>query len=110
MDPQGFQQLGMGGILALLVLREVFGFLRSRSGAPSSDQLALSPCRLDEGDVARIHNISKVTNSEDEDGAKRVYFPKHVQRTLDMIAETQRQQTEILRSLRDGVEEVRRRS
>jgi hypothetical protein len=107
MDPQDFSQIATGGVLALLVLREVFSFLRSR--AALSPDGRLPACRFEESDAARLHSVGKTIASEDTDGAKRVYFPKHVQRTLDMIAETQRQQAEILRCMRDGIDEMRRR-
>lgn len=47
-------QIAVGGILALLVLREVFGFLRSRNGKAKSSKSNASACPFGNPGHAKI--------------------------------------------------------
>ena len=103
--------VGLGGTLSLLIIREVFGFLKGRK--PSTDEPKVCPavaalsdteCKLDEKAIAKIHNIHDVLTAVDEDGAPRVFTPRSHLRLLEMIAHTQQQQEAILDRLAVCVE------
>lgn len=90
-------QLGVGGILAILVLREVFSFLRSR-GNNNIDLTAEIRCvktRIDE--LYRWHDV------RDEDGTpiwyRRASMTRSIERLTSSISELERavqRQAEIL--------------
>ena len=95
------QQIGIGGIFALLLIREVLHFLKAKEERVEAT--------LDERAIAKIHNSHEILSMKDEDGAPLVFTPRSMSRTISMIAETQRQQADILSRLADGVEDLRRR-
>ncbi len=95
--------VGLGGTLSLLIIREVFGFLKGRKLSidgpkvcPAAAAIEDSICKLDEKAIAKIHNIHDVLTAVDEDGAPRVFTPRSHLRLLEMIAQTQKQQEAIL--------------
>jgi hypothetical protein len=95
------EQVGIGGIFAVLLIREVLHFLKSREQR--------NEAALDERAIAKIHNTHEILSMKDEDGAPLVFTPRSMSRTISMIAETQRQQADILARLADGIDEIRRR-
>ena len=75
---QQLLQLGAGGLFALLVLREVFGFLKERvryTHNAALEQMAK--------EVHEMHEWHAVT---DEDGVKVWYIRRSLENTLDNFA------------------------
>lgn len=78
-------QIGVGGTLTILILREVFGFLRSRNGkvTTNSDTAGYTPV-----DGERDETRDRLTKLESSD--------KTQWRKLDEISKTQKEHTTIL--------------
>lgn len=111
MENEMITSVGLGGTLALLVIREVLNFLKGRKPGdgeakpcPAASNLSAISCKLDEKSIAKIHNIHDVLTSVDEDGAPRVFTPRSHLRLLEMIAHTQQQQEALLERMTVCVE------
>jgi hypothetical protein len=88
---QQLLQLGAGGLFALLVLREVFGFLKERvryTHNTALEQMAK--------EVHEMHEWHAVT---DEDGVKVWYIRRSLENTLDKLSHTLDAQTQLLKEM-----------
>ncbi|MEQ1704400.1 MAG: hypothetical protein ABL867_00335 [Rickettsiales bacterium] len=88
---QQLLQLGAGGLFALLVLREVFGFLKERvryTHNAALEQMAK--------EVHEMHEWHAVT---DEDGVKVWYIRRSLENTLDKLSHTLDAQTQLLKEM-----------
>lgn len=88
---QQLLQLGAGGLFALLVIREVFGFLKERVRCNSNvtiEQMAK--------EVHEMHEWHAVT---DEDGVKVWYIRRSLENTLDKLSHTLDAQTQLLKEM-----------
>ncbi|MBY0354403.1 MAG: hypothetical protein K2Q12_01585 [Rickettsiales bacterium] len=88
---QQLLQLGAGGLFALLVLREVFGFLKERvryTHNAALEQMAK--------EVHEMHEWHAVT---DEDGVKVWYIRRSLENTLDKLSLTLDAQTQLLKEM-----------
>lgn len=88
---QQLLQLGAGGPFALLVLREVFGFLKERvryTHNAALEQMAK--------EVHEMHEWHAVT---DEDGVKVWYIRRSLENTLDKLSHTLDAQTQLLKEM-----------
>jgi hypothetical protein len=88
---QQLLQLGAGGLFALLIIREVFGFLKERVRCNSNvtiEQMAK--------EVHEMHEWHAVT---DEDGVKVWYIRRSLEHTLDKLSHTLDAQTQLLKEM-----------
>ena len=85
-------QVGIGGTLALLVLREVFAFLKGRSAQASNE------CQRQLQDLWDWHNLA------DDEGVKVWYVRKSLERSIDALAENVKHQTEMLEALKHEIQ------
>ena len=88
---QHLLQLGAGGLFALLVLREVFGFLKER--VRNTNNTALEQMAKE---VHEMHEWHAVT---DEDGVKVWYIRRSLENTLDKLSHTLDAQTQLLKEM-----------
>lgn len=91
-------QLGIGGVLAIMVLKETFGFVRGQK------RNVASGCSRPE-DVEEIKRMIKDLHTwhqkEDEDGVKVWYIRKSLERAIKDLSEVIQQQTEVVRRMLD---------
>ncbi len=90
MDDQ-FLQVGAGGLFALLVLREVFGFLKEKVRAQSNlviDNMAKQ--------IQELHEWHAVT---DEDGVKIWYLRRSLENAIEKLTSNLDIQTQLLREM-----------
>jgi hypothetical protein len=90
MDDQ-FLQVGAGGLFALLVLREVFGFLKEKVRAQSNlviDNMAKQ--------IQELHEWHAVT---DEDGVKIWYLRRSLEGAIEKLTNNLDIQTQLLREM-----------
>jgi len=97
MDTNNLAQLSVGLIAAILVLREVFSFLKTRNG----NNPVLK--RLDEID-RRVQQLYDWHNVTDENGTKIWYAQRSMSRSVEKLSESIQAQTVILKQM---VEEMR---
>jgi len=94
-------QLGVGGIFAILVLREVFNFLSTRKKNGSEGRMK-----------EQIAKLYEWHNMEDANGVKRWYNKSTLDSNIATLSRNIQEQTLILKQLsqelRDVREEVRR--
>ncbi len=88
---QQLLQLGAGGLFALLVLREVFGFLKDRVRCTHNAALEQMAKELHE-----MHEWHAVT---DEDVVKVWYIRRSLENTLDKLSHTLDAQTQLLKEM-----------
>ena len=86
-----FLQVGAGGLFALLVLREVFGFLKEKVRAQSNlviDNMAKQ--------IQELHEWHAVT---DEDGVKIWYLRRSLENAIEKLTSNLDIQTQLLREM-----------
>lgn len=103
---QLLMQLGAGGLIVLLVLREVFGFLKTRKLGVSSDHLLkdileeLKEQRIQMSEVlAKTKTLYHWHDKEDNDGIKIWYVRSSLENAIEKLAENISKQTDILQQM-----------
>jgi hypothetical protein len=97
---EGLTQVGIGGIIAMLILREVFGFLsKKRNGDPVGAEL-----RHVKAMVKDLHGWHSVV---DQDGVKIWYMRRSFEDAIKALGDNIATQTELLRSLVSEFREIR---
>ena len=106
-------QLGVGGIFALMIIKEVFNFLSKRNGGSKANlddstisrkvSKDLSP-KVDES-LHILRDLHEWHSKTDEDGVKVWYVRRSLERTIDDLSDAIKAQNELLqeqtRALRD---------
>lgn len=95
----GLMQLGVGGIFAVLVLRQVFDFLSRKKNGWGASKIAR---QID--DLHRWHDV------RDSEGVPIWYVRKSLDSSIERLADNIEKQTETLRLLASEVKESRRAS
>lgn len=99
-----FTQIGIGGIIALLVLREVFGFLRGRNG---SGKITSDDLRRIRKALEQIHDLWEWHNVSDADGVKLWYVRRSLEESMDQLSKNISKQTEVLSEMLRSINENR---
>ena len=110
-------QLGVGGIFAILVIREVMMFLKTRNGTSSPKVVALS--EADRKMLVEVHEWSKELhtwhNIHDEDGVKIWYVRRSLEdaverltTTIEKLSEFQRANFDVLKEMARDMRDLRR--
>ena len=88
-------QLGGAGLLVLILLREIFGFLKNKGvrNGYEEHQDKISQIYEWQKDLYRMHNVY------DDDGVPKWYVKKSVESALESIAECLSMQTELLKKI-----------
>lgn len=73
-------QLGVGGIFAILVIREVFTFLRSRVDKSSDLDVVVRDVKIRVDELYRWHDV------RDEDGTPIWYIRSSMTRSVEQLA------------------------
>jgi biopolymer transport protein ExbB/TolQ len=117
-------ELGVGGILALLILKEVFSFMRSKkavSATRTQNQLITDsilkglkgiqsdPCynehkkigKMMEDMTRKINDLYKWHDVEDSEGVKVWYVRKSLEEAIVKLSSSIEKQTELLRVITD---------
>jgi len=107
MDGDLLTQLGVGGILVVMVLREVFGFLkpiieRRRNGSPGTNG------HMPREAVAQIDELHRLMSRTDVDGTPLVFVPRSLSTAIHELAQVTAEQSKLLERLNDNVSEARR--
>lgn len=97
---QQLLQLGVGGMFAILVIREVFSFLKERARCHQNKQMDVLAHQ-----IAELHQWHAVT---DEDGVKVWYVRRSLEQAIDKLTLTLDAQTQLLRELTTNMQETRR--
>lgn len=97
---QQLLQLGVGGLFAILVIREVFSFLKERARCQSNKQMEIMAQQ-----IAELHVWHSVT---DEDGVKIWYVRRSLENAIEKLTLTLDAQTHLLRELTTNMQETRR--
>jgi hypothetical protein len=84
-------QVGAGGLFALLVIREVFSFLKERVRCSSNTML--------EHMAKQIHEMHEWHAVTDEDGVKVWYVRRSLENALEKLSHTLDAQTQLLREM-----------
>lgn len=94
-----FLQIGAGGLFALLVLREVFGFLKERSR---------NQCNIMLDTMAKeVHEMHEWHSVTDEDGVKIWYLRRSLENAIEKLTSNLDVQTQLLRELVLSMKETR---
>ncbi len=94
MEPTDWTQLGLGAVVALLVLREVFGFvLKMKKGENGTGEMA-----------GHVHHLYKQHTQTDAHGVPPLVSMRI---TMAAIEKTQEKQTEILDRITRILDEMR---
>jgi hypothetical protein len=92
-------QIGAGGLFALLVLREVFGFLKER---------ARTQCNVTLDTMAKeVHEMHEWHAVTDEDGVKIWYLRRSLENAIEKLTNNLDVQTQLLRELVISMKETR---
>lgn len=98
MDGDLLTQLGVGGIFAVLVIREVLSFLAkkdSKNGTGSSEtERDIKAITIDTND--RVKGMSALTSRIDGDGVPMIYTPRSIVATQKEISDAQAKTTQHL--------------
>ena len=110
MDGSQITELGVGGLLALLVLREVFGFVkpvleRRRNGGKSLDK---PNGHLTTEQVAQIADLHRLMTKTDVDGTPLVFVPRSLVAVIQELSQATQRQITVLERLDTNVTEARR--
>ena len=108
-------EFAIGAAVAIYILKTVFEFLtpllkkKQSEDTTSAGLPAVSePCSFaseNSGELAaKIIATHKVVTAEDEDGAKRVYVPRSINRNLDKLVEIQAAQQRLLERMDANIE------
>lgn len=96
-------QIGVGGALALLVIREVLTFLKERGPQPRDDMYQM---------VKDLHDWHAVS---DQDGVKVWYVRRSLEEaveklatTIEKLADTQRATQEVMREMARDLRDLRK--
>lgn len=100
MSQQILLQLGTGGLLALLIIREVLGFLKARSCKP--------PEELIRKIAIQVRDLHDWHNKTDEDGVKVWYVRRSLEDAIVKLSSNIEVQSELLRELVYDLRETRR--
>lgn len=92
-------QIGAGGLFALLILREVFGFLKEKVRAQSNTVIDIMAKQINE-----LHEWHAVT---DEDGVKIWYLRRSLENAIEKLTNNLDIQTQLLRELVMSMKETR---
>lgn len=112
MEGELLTQIGVGGILVVLVLREVFGFLkpllekRRTNGNGNGGHKANG--HMSAETVAQVHELHRIMSKTDTDGTPLVYFPRSLAAAVQELAHATSEQNTLLERLNDNVSEARR--
>lgn len=106
-------QIGVGGTFALLIIREVFGFIRpileKRRAGPSKPAAPSSPLNGSTKKIsAQVDEIKNILQRSDSDGTPLVYVPRSLAEAIHELAQTTAEQTRFLERVNENVIEVRR--
>lgn len=107
--PVPLTEIGVGGIFALMVLREVLPALKSKNGVSKSSHGVLT--REDRDALMRqVSDLHDWHSERDEDGRMKWYIPKSLERSIQELSKTIDGLTRILQKMSDDdVFERRRR-
>lgn len=97
---QQLLQLGVGGLFAILVIREVFSFLKERTRCQNNKQL--------ERMAHQIHELHQWHDVTDEDGVRVWYVRRSLEQAIEKLTLTLDAQTQLLRELTMSLQETRR--
>ncbi len=92
-------QIGAGGLFALLILREVFGFLKEKVRAQNNTAFDILAKQIQE-----LHDWHAVT---DEDGVKIWYLRRSLENAIEKLTNNLDIQTQLLRELVLSMKETR---
>jgi len=92
-------QIGAGGLFALLILREVFGFLKEKVRAQNNTVIDIMAKQIQE-----LHEWHAVT---DEDGVKIWYLRRSLENAIEKLTNNLDIQTQLLRELVMSMKETR---
>lgn len=106
-------QLGVGGIFAILVIREVLNFLKSRTATVSESPSPSSCLTLEEHKLIRqmhewTRDLYNWHNVSDEEGVKIWYVRKSLEDVVDRLATTIEKLSEVQRAEFDVLKEMAR--
>lgn len=93
-------QLGVGGLFAILVLREVFSFLKERTRCQNNKPFEKMVKQIDE-----LHQWHDVT---DDDGVRVWYVRRSLEGAIEKLTHTLDAQTLLLRELVLSLQETRK--
>jgi len=112
-------ELGIGVAVAVYIIKTVFDFLSPilKRKAEQKDvttpglPAVVEPCSFagEHGGTlaAKIAATHSIVSAEDEDGAKRVYTPRSIDRTLAKLVDIQAAQQRLLERMDTSISEIR---
>ena len=91
MGPENLESVGIAGILVVLVLREVFSFLKSREAVVSieEDPSSNAHSRIEEAVAALASTSAQMATilcRTDDTGAPMVYVPRSLSKAIEDLA------------------------
>lgn len=95
-----FTEVGVGGIFALLVLREVFNFVNKRKNHGNTQKIELAYRQI--SDLWQWHNMS------DAEGVKIWYVRRSLEDAVVGLQESISEQTKVMQALVGEIKDTRR--
>lgn len=92
MDTSLVTQLGVGGIFAILILKEVFGFVSKKSRSESDEQV--DQIAKEVRDLWEWHNVTDPST-----GGKIWYVQRSLEKAMDRLSENIEAQTAVMQRL-----------
>ncbi len=97
-------QIGTGGLFIILVLREIFGFLKVRKLDGSSTKAVCSYDREKFNDVYRtIKDLYKLHDIRDRDGVPVWYVRQSLEESIHKLADNIETQTRVMQAMLNSI-------
>ena len=106
-----FTQIGLGGLVAILILREVFAFLRVKRNQELSDMLRqhIKDDQTYLKDIqSKVSDLHVWHNRTDEDGVPVWYVRKSLEASVEKLATAIEHMGELLKEIHDQQAATRR--
>ena len=99
-------EMGIGGVFALMVLREVFSFLKAKRANPE-DKMGELDKKIDKilkqtDDLWQWHSVT------DSDGVKLWYLKPSLEKTIGSLADNIGRQTQVLQGMLNEIKDSKR--
>lgn len=113
MDGDSLTQIGVGGILCLLILREVFAFVRPligrwRMNRHGTENNGVANGRMAHETISQIADLHRMMTLTDSDGTPLVFVPRSLSTAIHELAQATSQQVKLLERLDSNITEARR--
>jgi len=100
-------QAGVGGVLSILILREVLPFMskaKAKANGEVVKELADRAARADH----QLTSIHKTLDAKDQDGVRLIYSRRSLDDVINRLATCIEKQTEMMRDMHGEVKDTRR--